>query len=292
MADPRHRSSDQAAGLRRMLAHTRLRVLPLASTLERGAQAVLALHLGAALSQLGQRVVLLDASRGDLAQVMGLRPRHELLHLLQGERDFDEVVLEGPDGLRLVPAARGVEAMTKDDAGGWSELFGAFAGLRDPADLVLVNCPAGEARTACRIAGGAHEVVLALETGAQAVTGAYALMKAALRSDGQRRYRLLFNEVPEGVDPAPLHARMEEAARRFLGGELNLGGALPREPALAPARPQAPLRNTLLASHPAHPAAAAYLSLAGASLDWNLPEIPRPASAAGSSATAAHAHIA
>ena len=77
------RKQDQAAGLRRMLARTTMRVLPLVSVLDRSAQALLAVHLAAAYSYLGNRVVIVDASRGDVAAAMNLNPRYELLHLLQ-----------------------------------------------------------------------------------------------------------------------------------------------------------------------------------------------------------------
>jgi flagellar biosynthesis protein FlhG len=276
------RTPDQAAGLRRMLARTNMRVLPLASVLERTAQARLAVHLAAAYSHLGSRVVIVDASRGDVAAVMNVNPRYELLHLLQGEKEFGEVAVEGPDALRLVPAARGIESMEHADDTGWTEFFGAFTSLSDAPDLVLLNCAPGDAHAACRAAGGEHEVVLALDSRPESVTAAYALIKAALRADGQRRYRLLFADTPAGADVATLAGRMIEAAQRFLGAELRDGGALPRHGALHSAA-----RQTIVSSDPAHPAAAAFLSLAGASADWGLPEFSRPAAiAAGGMHTA------
>ena len=275
--DPR---PDQAAGLRRMLARTNMRVLPLASVLERSAQARLAVHLAAALSSLGNRVVIVDASRGDVAAALGLRPRYELLHLLQGEKEFGEVVLDGPDALRIVPAARGIVSMEHAEDTGWTELFGAFTNLTDAPDVVLLNCMPGNAHAACRAVssptGGAHEVVLALDTSAESVTAAYTLIKAALRADGQRRYRLLFADTPADFDVAGLAGRMVDAAHRFLGAELREGGTLPRHAALQSAF-HPPTRRTLVSSDPAHPAAAAFLSLAGASAGWGLPEFSRPA---------------
>jgi len=270
------RSPDQAAGLRRMLSRSTTRVLPLVSALERPAQAELAIHLAAALAQLGSRVVVLDASRGAVATALGLRPRFELLQLLQGEKTFDEVVLDGPDGFRVMPAARGIEAMQDADDAGWSELFGAFAALSAPPDLVLLNSARGDTHAACRAARGTHELVLALETGADAVTAAYALMKSATREQGQRRFRLVFTGAPDGFDTAPLAERMNDVARRFLGADLRVGGVVPRD-TLLQLRP--PVRQTIVAGDLAHPAAAAFLSLAGASLDWSLPEFQRPAAA-------------
>ena len=266
------RKQDQAAGLRRMLARTTMRVLPLVSVLGRSAQALLAVHLAAAYSYLGNRVVIVDASRGDVAAAMNLNPRYELLHLLQGEKEYGDVALDGPDALRLVPAARGIESMEHADDEGWAEFFGAFTGLSEAPDLVLLNCAPGEAHAACRAAGGTHEVVLALDASPKSVTAAYSLIKASLQSDGQRRYRLLFADLPDDADAAPLADRMIGAGQRFLGADLRDGGSLPRHVAL-----QSATRQTLVSSDPAHPAAAAFLSLAGASADWGLPEFSRPA---------------
>lgn len=277
-----NRALDQATGLRRMLSRHCTRVLPLTSALGREAQAQLAIHLATAFAQLGSRALILDASRGDVAAALGLRPRYELLHLLQGEKTFDEVVLQGPDGIRVVPGARGIEAMQEADDTGWAELYGAFASLGEAPDLVLLNSAPGDTHAACRAAQGTHELVLALDSAPESVTAAYALMKTAMRDNGQRSCRLVFANLPQGYDAAPLSARMNEAARRFLGVEVRCGGVLPRDRLLLPG---APLRRSIVASDPAHPAAAAFLTLAGASLDWSLSEFQRPAAA-----TARRAH--
>ena len=266
------RAPDQAAGLRRMLARSNMRVIPLASVLERPAQARLAVHLAAGLGQLGNRVVILDASKGDVPNAVSQRPRYELLHLLQGEKDYDDVVLFGPDGVRIVPATRGIESMEHADDTGWSELFGAFTALSEAPDVVLLNCAPGDAHPACRAAGGTHEVVLALNGSPDSVTAAYTLIKTGVRADGQRRYRLVFADTPADFDAAPLAARMIDAARRFLGADLRPGGVLPRDGVIGTAS-----RQTIVSSDPAHPAAVAFLTLAGASTDWGLPEFSRPA---------------
>jgi flagellar biosynthesis protein FlhG len=239
---------DQAAGLRRLLARPAVRVLALASVLAPHDQALLAVQLGAALARRGTRPVLLDASAGEVAAVLGTAPRHDLLELLEGRRQFPEVALAGPEELRVVCGERGIAALEHADAGGWQELFAAFGALREPAGLVLLNLAPGGLRIASRATGGASEVALALGAGTGDVTGAYALVKAAQQLHGQRRYRLLF------VDAAPAEAialatRMRDTAHRFLGAELAYGATLP------PAREPADL-----------------ISLADSCLEWSLPE--------------------
>jgi flagellar biosynthesis protein FlhG len=244
---------DQAAGLRRLLARPAVRVLPLASVLAPQAQALLAVQFAAALARRGARPVLLDASGGEVAEALGLEARHDLLELLEGRRQFGEVALAGPEGARVVCGARGLAALEHAGDAGWRELFGAFGALIEPAGLVLLNLAPGGLQAARRATGGAREVVLALGTQARDVTGAYALVKAAMRLHGQRRFRLLFAGATP-LQAQPLAARMSEAARRFLGAELDYGGALP-----------APF------------AAGDLLSIADSCLDWRLPEFAQAA---------------
>jgi MinD-like ATPase involved in chromosome partitioning or flagellar assembly len=255
-------SMDQAAGLRQLLAPRQLRVLPLASTLSRDEQAALAVGIGAAFERGGLRVVILDASRGDVAANLGLQPRHDLLDLLEGGREFGEVALRSDAGTRVVPAARGIAAM--EQFSDWTRMFAAFAALDDPADLVLLNCAPGDAAGACQAARGvmaparaagnpAHgdgEIVIAMTDHPESITGSYGLIKSSMRRHGQRRFRLLFLEPAAPSEVRALASRMALAARRFLGAELCYGGA--------------------------HAGAAGHQSfsdLAAASTGWSLPEV-------------------
>jgi flagellar biosynthesis protein FlhG len=245
-------SLDQAAGLRRMLGRPAVRVLPLASSMDGAAQAALALRLAGALLQLGNRVVVLDASRGEVAAALGLAARRDLLELLQGEKEFADVALAGPEGLRVVPAARGIDLLEQAGAARYHDLFGAFAALSEPADLVLLNCAPGDVHPACRAASGGREVVLALQTDAESVTDAYALIKTALRRDGQHSFRMLFSGASP-LEAGPLLGRMSAAALRFLEVELRSGGVIPRTGAGAACR-----------------------AVANASYGWNLPVFAGP----------------
>ena len=66
-------------------------------------------NLAVAMSDAGQRVMLLDADLG-LANVdvlLGLQPECNLSHVIDGERTLEEIILTGPAGIMVVPAASG-----------------------------------------------------------------------------------------------------------------------------------------------------------------------------------------
>src|SRR5689334_920867 len=67
------------------------------------------LNLCLALSRLQRRVFLLDADLG-LANVdvlLGMSPRYTLEHVLNGQRDIMDIVLEGPAGFKILPSGSG-----------------------------------------------------------------------------------------------------------------------------------------------------------------------------------------
>ena len=62
-------------------------------------------NLAAALSESGKSVLLMDADLG-LANVdvlLGLEPEFDLQHVISGEKSLDDIIIEGPAGIHIVP---------------------------------------------------------------------------------------------------------------------------------------------------------------------------------------------
>ncbi len=64
---------------------------------------------------MGHRVLLMDADMG-LANVdimLGLQTKYNLSHVLDGDKTLQDVIVEGPAGLKIIPAASGVRRMAQ-----------------------------------------------------------------------------------------------------------------------------------------------------------------------------------
>ena len=70
------------------------------------------INLGMALAQLKQRVVLLDADLGlaNIDVLLGLRPARNLEDVFAGECGLRDVIVDGPGGIRVIPASSGTVA--------------------------------------------------------------------------------------------------------------------------------------------------------------------------------------
>lgn len=105
----------------------------------------ISVNLAASLSLAGQRVMLMDADLG-LANVdvlLGLEPHFDLQHVISGEKSLDEIIVQGPLGIHVVPASSGVEKMAELTSVEHASLIAAFSELKQPIDVLIVDTAAG-----------------------------------------------------------------------------------------------------------------------------------------------------
>jgi hypothetical protein len=214
------RGLDQAAGLRRLMASAQPQLNLMAFPTTEGAGDQWIVRLARGLTALGSRPIVLDAGRGRLTQAFGLKPRHDLLDLLQGALEFGEVAQEAAGGVWVMRAERGVEAFVASGAPP-EQLFTGFARLSHRFDSILLAMPAHE--IACLANPAQAMPVIPLEAGEQGMTRAYALLKELAMGFGYGRFAL----VLQGSHDEAAHQRLAGVAREFLDAEVVLAGRLP-----------------------------------------------------------------
>ena len=106
--------TNQAQGLAELSARSQMNVLAITSGKGGVGKTNVAVNLAVSLATQGRQVVLFDADLG-LANVdiaLGLKPEYDIRHVISGERTLEEILLEGPEGIRIVPASSGISSMT------------------------------------------------------------------------------------------------------------------------------------------------------------------------------------
>jgi len=105
--DPASNVADQAATLRRLFARPAVRVLPvLLPELHCATRATWIARLAEGFARQGERTLVIDAARAQIAATLGLRARFDLAHALRGECSVESALLDAGPNLTLVPAAR------------------------------------------------------------------------------------------------------------------------------------------------------------------------------------------
>lgn len=239
--------ADQAAGLRRS-AHSSFRPpqlmserrlnprLSLAITSGKGGvgKTQLAANLAVAFAQRGLKILLLDADLGlaglDLA--LGVTPTHTLNDVLDGSLKPEDIIVEGPCGLRLLPACPGRYEMANLAPSERDMLTNAIDECAASYDVLLTDTGAGINSNSVSFASSADEVILVATPDPTSMRDAYAMAKVLTKRAGVENLRFVANQVSSEAQAAELHSTLSNLIRRFLPIELTYLGCVPRDEAV------------------------------------------------------------
>ena len=254
---------DQAAGLRRIMSRTTLRVLPVVSGMRGVGHTSTTINLVAALADSGHRIVVLDAGRALIAAALNLKARYELLHLLTGEKSIAETMLSA-DTFDVLPATKGVEEFMLS-AGAIDELFSVVTNSDQLYDLAIMAVPGA---VAAALTSPDTEIAMVTSDDVHAIKSTYAAMKKLATEYGRKRFRIIFNDVENSRMAQDAYARLADTSQKFLHVELALGGIVPCDPAIR----RATAANTHVFNLERSRARLVFTSIAADVESWHLAE--------------------
>lgn len=204
----------------------------------------LVVNLSIALCRLGKRVCLIDGDLGtaNVDVLLNVASRYNLAHVVRGERHMLEVVVEGPDGLIVLPGGSGLEELTMLDERKFAALLRQFEELEEYADMILIDTGSGLSPNVTNFLMAAGESILITTPEPHAITDCYALIKVLSSKGHTGTLRLLVNRVASEDEASEICRKMTFASQRFLQTELHVLGYVREDPAVARSiRQQVPL---------------------------------------------------
>ena len=221
---------DQADGLRRLLMPDFVRVITVTSGSAAAGKTTTVISLAAALAHAGKKVLVIDENvgAGNVCATLGLNAHRDLLDVIRRDKTLDEVIVAGRDGIRVLPAGRGMMVLEKLSADDKAHLTSSFANIDGPVDVILIDSAPGRDSRSLPLALSSHEIVLVVSPDPGSITAAYALMKhISGHHESKRHYHILFNKTAREGDARKIFDNMESVAKRYLAVTLQLLGFLP-----------------------------------------------------------------
>jgi flagellar biosynthesis protein FlhG len=262
---------DQATSLRDRVGRARgapLRVIAVTSGKGGVGKTHVAANLAVLAARAGRRVLLVDADLG-LANadiVLGICPTRHLGHLLDGSATAEEVLTEGPHGIRVLGASSGLQELTRLSDEQKLRLVSAFEPLDERFDLVLVDCGAGIGDNVVFFAGASQEALLVVSPEPTSLSDAYATVKVLSQRAGVTQFSVVANQAAD-FQGRDVFRRLTQVTERFLSAKVCYLGHVPRDenlqralqvqqpvvdlyPRAPSSRALATLSETLLAAEP------------------------------------------
>jgi len=263
--------NDQAAGIRRMASKKPVQVIAVSSGKGGVGKTNVSVNLSLAMVEAGQRVLLMDADLG-LANVdllLGLRSEYNLSHVISGERSLEEVVVDGPEGLKIIPAASGMQMMSELSPGEHAGVIRSFSDLSMPLDVLVVDTAAGISDGVVSFVKASNEVIVVVCNEPTSLTDAYALIKVMSEDHGIQKFNILANSVRDPQEGIKLFKKLSRVTDYYLDVTLNFIGAVPYDEYLVKAVKK---QHAVLQSFPQCPSSIAFRKIAKTVMSWPVPQ--------------------
>jgi len=220
---------DQAEGMRRMTDPKPVRVITVASGKGGVGKTNVSANLAMSLTNMGKKVLLMDADLGlgNVDVMLGVHPVHNLSHVISGERTLEEVIVEGPAGINIIPASSGVKNMAELTPEEHVGLVRAFSEIGNDLDVLLIDTAAGISDSVITFSRAAQEMLIVVCDEPASITDAYALMKVLNTEHGIQRFRILVNMVHSVQQGRELFGKLLKVTDKFLDVTLDFVGTVP-----------------------------------------------------------------
>jgi flagellar biosynthesis protein FlhG len=224
-----HKQLDQADGIRKMKTIKPVRVIAVTSGKGGVGKTSVSVNVAVALAKMGQRVALLDADMG-LANVdilLGIYPKFNLAHVLSGEKTLNEIMLDGPFGLRVIPGASGIQKMSELSTIEQAALIQAFSEIDQELDILIVDTAAGISASVVNFARACQEIIIVICDEPTSLTDAYAFIKLLNRDYGINLFHVIANMVQNVNQGKELFRKLSKVTDSYLDVTLQFVGAIP-----------------------------------------------------------------
>jgi len=191
-------------------------------------------NLAIALKAKGKHVMILDADLGlsNIDVLLHLSPRYNIHHVLKGEMSLHDVVIEGPHGIKILPASSGVQELTALDEFQRLKIMEEFDSCASEVDILLIDTAAGISENVAFFCIAAQEIVIVTSPEPTAITDAYALIKVLCTRYQEKEFHVLVNSVKSPEEGYEVFRRLSFATEKFLNISLDYLGDLPFDEAI------------------------------------------------------------
>lgn len=225
------------------------------------------INIALSLAQQNKRVLLFDADLGlsNVDVLLGLQPDKNISHVLNGECELKDIIIKGPNNIKIIPAASGIQSMADLSQAQIAGLIQSFSELSDSIDTLLVDTAAGISSQVMSFIRACQENIIVVCNEPSSITDAYALIKVMNQQYQHRQFKILANMIRTPEEGQTLFYKLKNATDRFLEINLQFLGSVPYDDQVRNAIQN---QKAVTEMYPNAKATLAYKQLANRIVDW------------------------
>lgn len=179
-------------------------------------------NMAIALQKMNKKVLIFDADMGmgNDDVLMGFLPRYNVFDVILGNKSIDEVVIEGPHGVKLLPGGTGVtriEEVTERQREDFIEKLSKLSDL----DYIIMDTGAGINKNVLGFVACCQELIIVITPEPTSLTDAYSLVKAINHFKLKTSGKVVINRIIENKEGEFTFNKFNSAVKKFLTIELE-----------------------------------------------------------------------
>lgn len=185
-------------------------------------------NLGYAFTKLGKKVLILDADLGlgNLDVLLGLAPKYNLSHVIMEEKTIEDILIEGPGKMKILPASSGIQELTNLTRQQKINILTQLDRLIDTVDILFIDTAAGISPNVMDFNATAQEIVVVVSPEPTSITDAYALMKVLSLKYSEKVCKLLVNMTTRPEEGREVFRQLHLVTDRFLDIHIEYLGCI------------------------------------------------------------------
>ncbi len=199
-------------------AQNKTRIITIASGKGGVGKTSLTVNLAIALSKKGKKVMILDADLGmaNVDILMGIAPQYTLFDVLQGKKPLREIVIEGAEGIKLVPGCSGIFEATNIGRSQREDLIQELENYAREMDFILIDTGAGISQVVLGFIVSADDVIIVVTPEPTSITDGYGIIKILSRFNLHKQVHLVINMANNLQEAQESAHKIEIVADRYL----------------------------------------------------------------------------
>lgn len=182
-------------------------------------------NLAISLQKKGHRVLIIDADLGmaNVDVLLGIFPEVTLFDVFFNDKPLKEAIVEGPEGIKIIPGGSGMIKMTNLDTAQQSRIAEEFVQLED-VDIILIDTGAGISMNLMSFIAFSQEIIVVTTPEPTSMTDAYGLLKVIAELNLDRKLNVIVNRVQNKGMAVFTFDRLKNTVEKFLKIELEYLG--------------------------------------------------------------------
>jgi flagellar biosynthesis protein FlhG len=195
-------------------------------------KSTMALNIALSLCQRGKKVILMDADLGlaNIDIMLGLLPKYNLHHMIQGKKNLKDIIIVGPGGLSIIPGGSGIAELANLEEGNLKRMLVELGKLDGEFDYMIIDTGAGISNNVMTFLLSADDVIFVTTPEPTSITDAYGMVKAIARQSTGKTLYLVVNQVVDHIEGVLVAEKFKLVCDRFLNLHIDILGHVVKEP--------------------------------------------------------------